>query len=171
MNVLTLMRAVLRTKPTDICALLGSILTMLGAVSSPKPCVGKNKPLIVLCNSSNTVFGFSVFDAVNPNTVFDLQTPTSSHFDEGSFAVFVSRCAVKCSGCLMGQYTHRQFKLQLLNIPQPAWWSKLAQWLQYHWDLARASADQDPSNLSSKRTWCRQIWLRRSREKILICCF
>tara|TARA_Y100000385_G_scaffold288260_1_gene354395 strand:+ start:387 stop:785 length:399 start_codon:yes stop_codon:yes gene_type:complete len=105
---------------TDICELQSNIFTMLGAVSSPKPCVGKNKPLIVLCNSSNTVFGFSVFDAVNPNTVFDLQTPTSSHFDEGSFAVFVSRCAVKCSGCLMGQYTHRQFKLQLLNIPQPA---------------------------------------------------
>mgnify|MGYP000515062497 CR=1 FL=1 len=30
-----------------------------------------------------------MFDAVNRNTVFDLQTPTSSHFDEGSFAVFV----------------------------------------------------------------------------------
>ena len=131
----------------------------------------KIKPLIIFCNSSNTVFGFSVFDAVNRNTVFDLQTPTSSHFDEGSFAVFVSRCAVKCSGCLMGQYTHRQFKLQLLNTPQPAWWSKLAQWLQYRWDLARAFVDQYCSNRSFKRTWCRQIWLRRSFRKILTHCF
>ena len=33
-----------------------------------------------------------MFDAVNRNTVFDLQTPTSSHFDEGIFAVFVLEC-------------------------------------------------------------------------------
>ena len=121
---------------------------------------------LVTKHSVNTALWITMFDL---NCL--LQTSKRSHFDEGSFAVFVSRCAVKCSGCLMGQYTHRQFKLQFLNTPQPAWWSKLAQWLQYRWDLARASADQDPSNLSSKRTWCRQIWLRRSFRKILTHCF
>ena len=49
------------------------------------------------------------------NTVFDLQISKRSHFDEGSFAVFVSRYILKCSGCLMGQYIHLRFKLQLLN--------------------------------------------------------
>jgi len=34
--------SVLRTKPIDICALLGSILTMLGVENSLKLCVGKN---------------------------------------------------------------------------------------------------------------------------------
>jgi hypothetical protein len=48
-------------KPTDICGQQNSILTTLGVANSLKLCVGKNKPLILLCNSSNTVFGFSVF--------------------------------------------------------------------------------------------------------------
>jgi len=84
---------------------------MLGLENSPKHCVVNYSTLILMYIKSNTLFGNamfafflkhavcnrSVWPLVNKrrvntacsNTVFDLQTAKRSHFDKGSFAVFV----------------------------------------------------------------------------------
>jgi hypothetical protein len=43
-------------------------------------------------NKENTVFATCMFETLNRNTVFNLQTAKRSHFDESSLAVFVLRC-------------------------------------------------------------------------------
>ena len=138
----------LRTKPTDICAQQSSILTTLGVVSSQKHCVDKFGALILLDNKPNIVFATVLFEhfvkhrvynstvwplvtkhSVNTAlwiTMFDLncllQISKRSHFDEGSFAVFVLGCfgveLLHCPAwvCICGLSNN------LINTPLPAWW-------------------------------------------------
>jgi len=51
--------------------------------------------------------------------MFDLnslmQQDECSHFDEGSFAVFVSRYILKCSGYWTGPGSYRRFEHQLIQ--------------------------------------------------------
>jgi len=81
---------------------MGYYWLVRGSISFPNRAVQKIKTLFLLNNKANTVFGSAVFAifakhcvskcSVNTacsNTVFDLQISKRSHFDKGSFAVFV----------------------------------------------------------------------------------